>query len=97
MPKRYVCRDCGNISEEKRKCTGCDEQMEEVKLSRGLEGSVPFIMAGTAGILLLLSFIFDINFLIWFTFPLIGAGAVFDHLYQKKVDRLVEDRIKSKK
>ncbi len=93
MPKRYVCRDCGNLAREQEECSDCGEQMEKLDHPRGLEGSIPFIMAGAAGLLLLLSFVFDLYFLIWFTFPLIGTGVVYDHLYQKKVDRTLKNRI----
>ncbi|MBS3816006.1 MAG: hypothetical protein KGY76_00395 [Candidatus Thermoplasmatota archaeon] len=91
MTDRYICADCKEISQKKRKCPYCEEEMKKVSFSRGFEGWMPYVMAGTASVLLLLSFLFSVPILTWLAFPLIGAGLFFDHLYQKQIDKALKE------
>jgi len=68
--------------------------MKEVNLSRGFEGSIPFFLAGIAAFLLIISFLTESFLLIWFTFPIIGAGLIYDHFYQKHIEKILKDMIK---
>ncbi len=95
--KWYLCKECNNISENRQDCPSCGDEMEKVKISRGLEGSIPFILAGLAASLLLVSFIIDRYTLIWFAFPLIGAGLIYDHLYEKQMKKILKNKIKKEK
>ncbi|MBS3782753.1 MAG: hypothetical protein KGY66_01195 [Candidatus Thermoplasmatota archaeon] len=92
--KWYICRECGSTSEKEKECPSCGKPMEEVEVSRGFEGSIPFLLAGIAAVLLILSFLTDRFILIWLTFPIIGAGLIYDHLYQKHVKNALKDTIK---
>lgn len=92
--KRYVCRECVRTSDKEEDCPSCGEPMEEVEISRGLEGSIPFILAGVAAVLLAISFLTDYFLLIWLTFPIIASGLIYDHLYEKHVESLLKDMIK---
>ncbi len=93
MTERYICTECKEISSKKRECPICEKRMKKVALSSGLERWVPYLMAGSAALLLGLGFLFDVPFLTWLTFPLIGAGLLFDHLYQKQVDEAIKEMI----
>ncbi len=93
MMKRYLCKNCGKVSKKKRDCDNCGEPMEREDVSRGLDGSVPFIFAGIAAAVLLISFVTDRFLLTWLAFPLIGAGLIYDHLYEKQVEKALEERI----
>jgi len=92
--KWYLCRNCGRTSDKEKECLSCGGPMDEVNISRGLEGSIPFILAGIASLILLTSFLIDYFLLIWFTFPLIVVGLIYDHLYQKHVERALKEMIK---
>jgi len=92
--KWYLCRNCGTITDKEKGCPSCGKPMEEVEISRGLEGSIPFILAGIAASILLLSFLTEHFLLIWLTFPVIGAGLIYDHLYQKHVENILKDMIR---
>jgi len=92
--KRYLCRECGTISDEEKGCPSCGKALEKVSISRGLEGSVPYIMAGIAAFLLIFSFLTDRFLLIWLTFPIIAVGLIYDHLYQKHVEKVLRDMIR---
>jgi len=92
--KWYVCRDCVRTSDKDKGCPSCGKIMEEVEISRGIEGSIPFVLAAIAASLLLLSFLTDSFLLVWLTFPIIGVGLIYDHLYQKHVEKVLKDTIK---
>jgi len=94
MMKYYLCRDCRRVHKKDGKCEICDTPLESVEISRGLEGSVPFILAGLAALILLFSFLSSRFLLIWLTFPLTGAGLLYDHIYQKQVEEALEKSIK---
>lgn len=55
---------------------------------------LPYIFAGIAALILLMSFLLDIVLLIWFTFPLIILGLILDYIYQKDLDNKAEYEIK---
>ena len=93
MTKRYICSDCKEISSKKKKCALCEEPMKKVTISPGFERWIPYTMAGSAALLLFLGVFFNEPILTWLTFPLIGAGLLFDHLYQKQVNEAIEDMI----
>lgn len=67
--------------------------MREVTFDFGFERWFPYVTAVLAALLLLLGFVFDEPILTWLTFPLIGVGLLFDHLYQKQVDEAIKDMI----
>ncbi len=92
--KWYLCRNCGTTADKEKGCPSCGKPMEEVEISRGLEGSIPFFLAGIAAFILLLSFLTERFLLIWFTFPIIGVGLIYDHLYQKHVEKVLKDKIR---
>ncbi|GEM_PF-3256594 len=99
MPTRYVCKDCIEVSDSrfKKECATCGRRLEEVKISTDLESIVPYILAGIAAFLLLTSHLFDLTILTWFTFPLIGAGVIYDHIYQKQVTESIKKVVKEEK
>lgn len=90
MTDRYICSGCKEISDKKKKCPHCGEPMRKVTVTLGFERWFPYLMAGTAVVLLTLGFVLEEPILTWFTFPLIAAGLLFDHLYQKQVDEAIE-------
>ncbi len=92
--KLYVCRDCVRTSDKDKECPSCGKIMEEVEISRGIEGSIPYILAAIAAALLIVSFLSDRFLLVWLTFPIIGVGLIYDHLYQKHVEKVLKDTIK---
>jgi len=92
--KWYLCRECGRAFDKKKICPSCGKPLEEANISRGFEGSIPFILAGVALCLLIVSFLTDYFLLIWLTFPIIAAGLIYDHLYQKHVEKVLKDMIK---
>ncbi|MFW6145052.1 MAG: hypothetical protein ACOC55_05715 [Candidatus Natronoplasma sp.] len=71
--------------------------MYKINLPWGLENLAPYIFAALAGTLLTVGFFSDRTFLIWFTFPFIGAGLLYDHLYEKQVEELIKRVIREKK
>jgi len=99
MPTRYICKKCEEISDSrfKRKCPSCDKEMKKIKVPMDLKSLIPYLFASLAAALLLSSFFFDGTVLIWLTFPLIGAGLIYDHLYQKWLDKKIRKKIKEKK
>ncbi len=99
MPTRYICPDCVYVSDSgsEEKCPTCDKKLKKVGLSWSLENLVPYFLAGIASAFLLIGFFFNMTMLIWFTFPLIGAGLLYDHLYQKQVDEALKKIILNKK
>lgn len=91
--KWYVCEDCGKISEKERDCPSCGELMEKKVISRGIEGSIPYVLAVVAGLFLLISYFTELTILIWLVFPLVGAGLIYDHFYEKKMKRILKEEI----
>ncbi len=67
--------------------------MEELHYDFNTRAGLPYILAGMAAFILVLSFISDMDLLIWATFPLIALGLILDHIYQKELDRKARDEI----
>ncbi len=49
--------------------------------------TLPYLLAGIAGGILLTADVTGMFLIIWFTFPLIILGLMVDHLCQKEMDR----------
>lgn len=97
MPTRYICRECEKMEEKEQMCWSCEEEMEEIHYPWTLYALTPYISASIAGLLLLFSYALSMPLLIWFTFPLIAAGLIVDHFYEKKIDEKTKDIIKKDK
>ncbi len=67
--------------------------MEVLEYDITLEGVIPYILAAAAGLLILISFLFNYAVLIWLTFPLIAIGLIVDHLFQKKLDKEAKEEL----
>ncbi len=93
MTERYICTDCKEIADKEKKCPLCEDSMKKVVLSTGFERWVPYLIALLAALLLIAAFLLNEPILIWFTFPLIAAGLLFDHMYQKQLEEAIRDMI----
>ncbi len=93
MPRRYVCEDCKNVRDRKGTCRFCGEVMEVLEYDTTLGNIMPYVMAGVAGLLILLSFLLNIPMAVWFAFPAIAAGLIIDHLVQRDLDRRAKEEL----
>ncbi|MFP4001618.1 MAG: hypothetical protein ACLFSM_02435 [Thermoplasmata archaeon] len=91
--KRYICKECVKMYKKEGKCDACGGRLDEVEMPRGLDGLIPFVLAAIAAFFLFIGFLFDYHMLIWFTFPIVGAGLLYDHLYEKQVEKALEETI----
>ncbi len=93
MPKRYVCTECGQISDKSGNCRYCGAETRKLKFEWTTKYFSPYILAAGAGVMLLAAYIFSLLVLIWLTFPLIAGGLLLDHLNQKEIDKLAKEKI----
>lgn len=86
MPKRYVCKNCNTLNKSKGSCPVCKDDLSELEFRHTPWTTLPYLLAGIAACILVMSHLTGINILLWFTFPLIALGLVADHFCQKKID-----------
>ena len=73
----------------------CEGDTEKIEFEITLWTLFPYIMAGFAGLFLILAYIWNMPMLIWLTFPFIVIGILGDSYYQKHIDEKAKKIIRS--